>query len=631
MAYKTTIKIFIASSNELIKERKNCILIINQLNKSHKHLVLEPVEWEYDLIHSNYPEHKNIQAAINPLLKECTLGVFIFYSKIGKYTKEEFEYANAENKKLFTFFKLGFSPKKHELVAYSNLLEFKESLNDILLYKEYTDLDDFEKQFYSTLNLYLSESHKIIISKEGNSTSLTLSQSNLELVKLLVEKEREIKELKEGLNQLPDSSIQLQELIKEKEIIKNQLLQTEEIKKQLAKDKKDLENQLAPQKAKDNLKAKALEEIKKGNYTEAEFYLKESAKESINEAASTFYELGKIKNIQLQFSEAFKYYEIAVKINPDNSLYLNEAGILARKLGFYNQSIDYHEKSINIKKRELPENAPELATSYNNLALAFENKGEYNKAIDFLEKALIIDKLNQGEKHISISIRYNNLGTIYDSIGQYDKAIDYYERALKIGVEIMGEDYPEIAIRYSNLGLAYSQKGDFKKAIEYQEKVLSLDKKNYGEGHPNLATDYNLGLSYIDMGEYDSAINYLETAIEIGKKFIGEEHPDIAIRYGNIAIAYKRKKQYNKAIEYFRKSLIIGKKFLGDEHPSIGNRYNNLGTVYLEKKEYTKASKYFEKALLILRKFFDPLHPRVKTASDNLEKVQKLIEKNKSN
>lgn len=57
------IKIFIASAAELKEEREKCILLINQLNKSHKHLDLEGVEWEYDMVHGNFPEHEYIQDA----------------------------------------------------------------------------------------------------------------------------------------------------------------------------------------------------------------------------------------------------------------------------------------------------------------------------------------------------------------------------------------------------------------------------------------------------------------------------------------------------------------------------------------------------------------------------------------
>ncbi|MBD0368694.1 MAG: hypothetical protein ICV53_21630 [Flavisolibacter sp.] len=163
------------------------------------------------------------------------------------------------------------------------------------------------------------------------------------------EKDRQIKELNEKLIQKPRSEpqAQLQQLLQEKEVIQQELLQSEEIRKQQAKEKEALEQQLALQKEKDNLKAKALEEVEKGNYSKAEEYLKESAKEKISDVASTFFELVKIKKLQLQYAEAFKYYELAVKVDPENSLYLNEAGITAYDLGYYDKAIGYYQNSLN--------------------------------------------------------------------------------------------------------------------------------------------------------------------------------------------------------------------------------------------------------------------------------------------
>ncbi len=81
MAEKTTVKIFIASSAELKDEREKCVLLINQLNESHKHLHLKPVEWEYSMVHANYPGHKNIQAL---LLLCCWRVIWPFLSSILK-------------------------------------------------------------------------------------------------------------------------------------------------------------------------------------------------------------------------------------------------------------------------------------------------------------------------------------------------------------------------------------------------------------------------------------------------------------------------------------------------------------------------------------------------------------------
>jgi len=104
VAAKTTIKIFIASAAEVADERKKVYEIFAQLNKSHKHLHLEAVLWEIDMVKGSYPNHTTIQDAINPKLKESQIIVFIFYSRIGENTFIEFDLAKNEKKKLLVFF-----------------------------------------------------------------------------------------------------------------------------------------------------------------------------------------------------------------------------------------------------------------------------------------------------------------------------------------------------------------------------------------------------------------------------------------------------------------------------------------------------------------------------------------------
>ena len=239
------------------------------------------MEWEYDMVSGNYPGHETIQGAINPKLKECQLIVFIFHSKIGKYTRQEFDYATSEKKKLVAFFKTGFSPRKQEIEDYADLLDFRESLNETVLYQEFDSITKFESEFYTTLNHYFSANHGLTVNEDEKATTIALSQSNLQLIKMLAEKDKEIGELKESIKQSPDAALEqeLQQLVKDSDNIKEELSQSEEMRKQLAKEKEELEKQLLPQKEKDNLKAKALEEVKKGNYAKAESWLKESARE----------------------------------------------------------------------------------------------------------------------------------------------------------------------------------------------------------------------------------------------------------------------------------------------------------------------------------------------------------------
>jgi len=577
MAEKTTIKIFIASAGELADEREKSILILTQLNKSYKHLHLEPILWEIDMVKGNYPDKKSIQDAINPKLKESQVIVFLFYTRIGKNTLIEFELANSENKKMLVLFREGFSPKKEQLKTYGELLDFKESM-DAILRMSYDDLDKFENLFYTNLNLYLSETYPIKETLTAPETT-ALPSSIQKVIQDLTEKDKRIKELEGQLALKPNNKgdDELQKLIAEKEMLHKELQQSEEIIKQQAKDKEGLEKQLTLQKDKDDIKAKALEEIKKGNYAEAKKHLKQSARSSIVETATTFFELAKIEKLEFHYADALGYFELAVKVDPENSLFLDEAGSVADDLGFYDKAIDYYEKSLVIYKNKDGEEHPNVATCYNNLGSVYIKTGEYDKAIEYYNKSLVIDRKSFGEEHSYIATGYNNLGLAYNNKGEYNKAIEFYQKALVIDKKLFGEEYPDIAARYNNLGLAYYNKEECDKAIEFYNKALTIDKKNWGEEHPYIALAYNnLGAAYYKKGENDKTLEFYKKSLSIYKTFYGEEHPDIARGYNNLGFFHFSNGEYDKAIELFKKALVIGKKFLASNHPYILDYQDNL-------------------------------------------------------
>jgi tetratricopeptide (TPR) repeat protein len=609
------IKIFIASAGEVKAEREKAILLLNDLRKAHKHLDLEAVEWEYDTVPGSQPGFETVQDAINPKLAESHIAVFIFYSRIGHYTKLEFDLAQQLGKKFFVLFKEGFSPTDEEIAAYSDLLQFKKSLNKTVLHEPYTDEKDFYSRLYRSLNVYLYETYPAMAGP--------LPDEVLRLLRELAQKEDRIKEL-EDLLPASTNIDEVKKLTAEITTIKNELAQSEELRQQQAADKAALEQQLAGQQANDQLKAQALGAVEKGDYVEAEILLKESAKDSIAATASTFYELAKIKKLQLQYREAFKFYELAATIEPENSLYLHEAGGMAWELGLNDKAIEYHETSLKFSIVELGEQNPDVAARYMNLGLVYRHKGLYDKAIYFNEKALDIFHMCYGEQHSDVASGYNNLAVIYCLKGEYDKAIYYCEKALTIELEVSGEQNDQIEAIYNNLGGIYLNLADYDKAISYFNKVLAIVKESYIDFcHPNIAKLYNnLGESYRRCQEHDEAIAYYKRALHIAKQIYGERHPEIATYNNNLGLAYLGKCEYDTAIVFCELAINISKDLYSGQNISVATYYNNLGGIYCQMFDYSKAIACYEKALSIFEEFLPASHPYIKAVLKSLQFVK---------
>ena len=334
----------------------------------------------------------------------------------------------------------------------------------------------------------------------------------------------------------------IQESLDAKKIEANPQL-VSELKDKIQELEKELEERSRT--TKDKRAEEALIASKAGNYEKArELFetLREEEKEKEREHAKTAYNLGNVYFIELDFQKALDAYLDAVRLAPDNSTYLNEAGSTFDTLAQYDKAIEYYEKALKSDLKTLGEDHPNVAIRWNNLGAAWNAKGEYDKAIEYYEKVLKVFILTFGEDHPWVATGWNNLGMAWDAKGEYDKAIEYYEKALKSDIKTFGEEHPNVATSWNNLGSAWQAKGESDKAIEYLEKALKSDIKIFGEEHPNIARDCNnLGMAWREKGEYDKAIEYYEISLSVCRVRLGNDHPHTKLVETNLSSAKKEK------------------------------------------------------------------------------------------
>jgi len=304
---------------------------------------------------------------------------------------------------------------------------------------------------------------------------------------------------------------------------------------------KVVEARLAQYSDTDDVAAKARELLQQGDLDGAEALFSQRLEKPASQqkqAASDAFELASIADIKLNYDKAKTHFRQAAQLEPDNSLYLSAYGSVLNALGQYGKAIEYYGKALAIDLKVLGDKHPKIASSYNNLALAWGHKGRYDKVIEYYGKALAINLEVLGDKHPKVARSYNSLGLAWDDKGQYDKAIEYYSRALTIDLGAFSDEYTNIAIRFKDFGLIWDDKGQYDKAIEYYGKALAINLEVFGDKHPMVARNYN-----------------------------------------NLALAWGHKDQYDRAIEYYGKALVIFELALGPDHPQTLSVRNNLQSV----------------------------------------------------
>ncbi|HPE75553.1 MAG TPA: hypothetical protein PLC80_05670 [Draconibacterium sp.] len=192
-----TIKIFLASSIELEKDRDEFrIFISGQNDRLHKQgIYLEIVQWENFL---DAISDTRLQDEYNKALRGCDIALCLFFTKVGKYTAEEFNTAyeifkDTGRPKIWTYFKDAPVNTGSITEEINTLILFKKKINELgHFHSVYTNIDNLINQFRNQLDKFLPElagnlTTVSTISEAGKPTDSVKNTFNEKLTRGLIE------------------------------------------------------------------------------------------------------------------------------------------------------------------------------------------------------------------------------------------------------------------------------------------------------------------------------------------------------------------------------------------------------------------------------------------------------------
>lgn len=656
MEVTRTIKIFLASSDELGTERAVIGDLVRRLNKMYEKrgLQVDLFKWEdFDAAYNN----RRKQDEYNDEIRASDMFMALFWKKAGVFTIEEFDVAIEEYKKTQT------KPKTYVFCRdlaegekeTEELANFKKRLsqelgyywirygnNDSLCFQfvmqlqlvETSTLDEVKVEggvvFFNSIPIARMDDlpfARLNLDYQRMSCRLAELPGLLEEARLLVDKNPEDNEIQDNLQRLLDERNQLQEQVDRQQSF---FLKTA---KRIAR--------IRGEKITSRMR-RAIDTFERGDVHEANIILDEAehdAKRGLDDylqskelteqkrqgVASSIEELllkasimisdlslkieERIGRVDGLFSEAER---ISLAIGYDKKKYaemLNDYGLFLTEFGRYNESIAVFQRAIPVYEETYGNEHHKTASAYNNFCLAYAGLGNPSLALSFLKKALPICERTLGEENPDTQSVYDNIGTAYTDLGDFPHALEYHEKALAIRKRVYGEEHESTALTYHNICSIYRFMGDYSSALDYHEKVIAIFKRVFGEEHRDLATTYNnLGGVYLDMGNYPMAMAYYEKALAMRKKLIGENHPFTATTYVSIGNLFRLNKDYSRALEYTKKGLSILERNCGIKHHDTAGAYEGLGSVYSDLGDFSNALKYYFKALATLQSIFGEKH-----------------------
>ncbi len=666
MADIRTIKIFLASSEELENDRNAFGNLVRRLDKIYEKrgIRIELFEWEdYDAAYNN----RRKQDEYNDQVRASDMFLALFHIKAGKYTIEEFNVAKEE------FRRTSKSPKSYVYCRdlqggekeSAELVAFKHRLFDEMGYYwcRYNNKDSLQLHFVMQLQLVENNRMDDLKVQDGNvclgdtpiarMDSLRFAAGNEDYRRMsqrLAELPEKIEKKRLRIEKYPDDKDlqdELQELLNER----NHLQEVFEQQQQFLFDTAKRIAQLQGGVVTDRMR-RAMDAFEDGNVRETNIILDEAERDAdknlVDYKRSKEITEQKLQNvlssidelllktttimadmsiaIEERIAKTMNLYQqadhLANEVDYDKEQYdklLFEYAVFLNKYGKYKEAEGIYLRQIALSEELYGNENTNTAISYNNIGGLYRRQGNYSKALEYDFKALEILEKVLGKEHSDTATSYNNIGAVYDNQGNYAKALEFYFKALEIFEKVLGRKHPYTAWSYNNIGFVYYRHGDYAKALEYYFKALEIREKVLGKEHPDTSQSYNnIGLVYYNQGNYAIALEYYFKAVEIREKVLGKVHPNTANSYNNIGNVYNNQGDYDNALEYHFKALEIREKVLGKEHPDTATSYNNIGLVYDNQGDYAKALKYYSKDMEICEKVLGKEHPDTATSYNNI-------------
>ena len=259
-------------------------------------------------------------------------------------------------------------------------------------------------------------------------------------------------------------------------------------------------------------------------------------------------------------------------------------------LGRFEDAMAHYHRAIGLQESMTGGGIPDIAVTYNDLAVVLYEMEEYGEAEELLKKALGIQTESYGPDSFVLSTTCSNLGLVCSGCGEHEKAVEYYEKALELHRNCYGELHPGTAVICCNLGQEFSDLSQMEKARTCFDRALRINTELFGEDFAgNAGICNNVGLLFDELSR---------RACDEGR---GEEADTLL----------------DEAFRWYWKALSILEKQYGTENPHRADLYNNLAEAYLLRGDFKKASRCFETAIAILEKIFGPDHPRTRAVKED--------------
>ncbi|MEZ5962263.1 MAG: CHAT domain-containing tetratricopeptide repeat protein [Planctomycetota bacterium] len=262
-----------------------------------------------------------------------------------------------------------------------------------------------------------------------------------------------------------------------------------------------------------------------GRYGEAEPLAREAAELAARidgpgsaRAANADEALAEVLHAQGRFADAERLLrgvltirEAIVGPTVETATALNWLGIVLGEQRKNQESAEYLQRALEIRRNRLGPGHAWTLTSVNNLAVLLTDAGEYARAESLLRGAVDAQEQDPKENALAGVLR-NDLGLVLDFTGRHAEAEPLLRRALAEIEAARGHGHVSTTVPMNNLGMNLLAQGKAADAEPYLDQALAIWRETCAPGHSRVVLGLgNRTTLLANLGQWDEAA---EAAVE---------------------------------------------------------------------------------------------------------------------
>jgi serine/threonine-protein kinase len=258
---------------------------------------------------------------------------------------------------------------------------------------------------------------------------------------------------------------------------------------------------------------------------------------------------------------------------PPDGVYLgtmSRRGSALEGLGRMEEARRLHERALALASaREETDGGRERAKLLNNLGTYFARAGDAAAAEPLLRESIEIERRVLGAEHPDVASGLNNLATVVSQLGRPDEVEALYRQAIAVARRAYGDDHPYVGQFVENLGVVIDRRGGHAEAEPLLRDALRIKAAALGARNPSVALlQRNLAANRYAAGAYAESEALLRSAVSALEAAYGRESMYTALATASLGRTLTALGRAEDAVAALRSAVAVLERTLPE-----GNRW----------------------------------------------------------